>query len=102
MSILNFLKTRPDIDAGVELYRNTPQAVLLDVRTTGEYAQGHIPGSVNMPLDRLASMSLPKDTHLFVYCLSGARSAQAYNWLVRQGYEVTNLGGITRFHGTLE
>ena len=39
-----------DINEGVELFRSTPGALLLDVRTAQEYAGGHIPGSVNIPL----------------------------------------------------
>ena len=52
MGIFDWLKT-PDIHKGVEEYKNTPGALLLDVRTGAEYAEGHIPGSVNIPLQFL-------------------------------------------------
>lgn len=39
-----------DINIGIEEYKNTPGAKLIDVRTREEYSSGHIPGSVNIPL----------------------------------------------------
>jgi phage shock protein E len=45
------LFSRRDINQGVEEWRNTKGAVLLDVRTQNEYAGCHIDGSVNIPLD---------------------------------------------------
>ena len=42
-----------DIDQGVKEYLATPGAVLLDVRTSEEYRDGHIPGSKNVPLQAL-------------------------------------------------
>ena len=49
MGLMDFLKPA-DINAGVEEFRATPGARLIDVRTAGEYAGGHIPGAVNVPL----------------------------------------------------
>ncbi len=96
----------PDINRGVEEYQSTPGAVLLDVRTEEEYAEGHIPGSVNLPLDRLeaAAAVLPDPSApIFVHCYSGARSRQAAGYLQRIGYEtVKNIGGIAAYHGKLE
>ena len=77
MGFLNFLR-RPDINEGLVQFERTPGAVLLDVRTRQEYAQGHLPGSRNVPLDELEQAELPdRDAPLFVYCLSGGRSARA-------------------------
>ena len=96
----------PDIGQGVEEWKRTPGAVLLDVRTPGEYRQGHIPGSVNIPLDsiRQAEVRIPdKATPLFVHCLSGARSSSAVRMLRQLGYtEVKNIGGISRYRGETE
>lgn len=105
MSLFGFLK-RPDINQGVEQYRSTAGAALIDVRTPEEYAAGHIPGSRNIPLDRLrtASGSIPdKNTPLFVYCLSGARSRQAVSYLSSAGYTaVTDIGAFSNYQGKAE
>ena len=96
---------RADINAGVEQYRSTSGAVLLDVRTAEEYAGGHIPGSVNVPLGKLEGVdqTAKKDTPLFVYCYSGARSASAAAELEGNGYEsVRNIGGIAGWRGPVE
>ena len=105
MSILYIFK-RPDINAGVEEYRNNPGALLVDVRGADEYRQGHIPGSVNLPLPSLSgrkSIGVGKDSPVYVYCLSGARSAQAAGILQRMGYNnVKNIGGIAGYKGEVE
>ena len=97
---------QPDINQGVEEYRAVPQAVLLDVRTPGEYGGGHIPGSKNLPLqqlEKITSIAEKKETPLFVYCQSGARSRQAANLLQRMGYvNVNNIGGMSAYRGKVE
>ena len=55
MGLFSFLRGH-DINAGVAEYQATDGAVLLDVRTTDEYRQGHIEGSVNLPLDQIAAI----------------------------------------------
>lgn len=101
MSLFNLFKSH-DINDGVKQMRSTPGAVLLDVRTREEYVQTHIPGGINMPLDTLemAEQEIAnKDTPIFVYCLSGGRSAQAEHILRHLGYtNVTNLGGIREYN----
>lgn len=105
MGIFDFFK-RADIDQGVEDCWSTSGSVLLDVRTREEYAQGHIPGSKNLDLQQITQAPglLPdKDTPLFVYCHSGARSGQAAFMLNKMGYtNVTNIGGIMDYHGQIE
>ena len=97
---------QPNINQGITEYHNTPGAVLLDVRTPGEYREGHIPGSKNLPLqtiDKVAELTENKDTVLYVYCHSGARSRQAVSFLQQMGYtHITNLGGIAAYHGKVE
>ena len=105
MGFFYFLK-QPDVNQGVADYHNTPGAVLLDVRTPQEYSEGHIPESKNVPLqtlDKVTSIAENKDTALFVYCYSGARSRQAMAMLQHMGYTyVQNIGGIAAYHGKVE
>lgn len=70
----------------------------IDVRTSEEYAQGHLEGAINIPLDqiaqRIASQAPDKDMPIAVYCRSGNRSEQARQILQSMGYSaVTNEGG---------
>ena len=105
MSIFDFFK-QPDINKGLKEYAEKENAVLLDVRTPQEYREGHIPGSKNVPLqtlDKVRSVAENKDTELFVYCYSGARSRQATAMLQHMGYtNVRNIGGIAAYHGKVE
>ena len=105
MGIFDFFK-QPDINQGVEEYRQAADAVLLDVRTPQEYREGHIPGSQNMPLqqlDKVEEVTENKDTVLYVYCHSGARSRQAVSLLKHMGYtKVLNIGGIAAYSGKVE
>lgn len=92
-----------DINQGVADFRETQGAVLLDVRSSAEYAGGHIPGSVNIPLDGIQAVLTKypdRQTPLFVYCLSGGRSGRAVRFLKDAGYtSVINIGGIGAYKG---
>lgn len=96
----------PDINAGVQQFKSTPGAALIDVREEDEYAEGRIPGSINIPLSRLRDIENEVDslnTPIFVYCLSGGRSASATAALVDMGYTtVSNIGGISAYKGKVE
>lgn len=74
-----------------------PQALLIDVRTAGEYARGHVDGAVNLPLDRFArevEMLVPdKDVPVVLYCMSGARSGSACDLMRKLGYQQVVNGG---------
>ena len=75
MSIFSFLRGT-DINQAIHNCRQTPGAVLVDVRTPQEYQEGHISGSINVPLQslgRISSLVSRKDTPVFVYCQSGGR-----------------------------
>lgn len=105
MSIASLFQ-KPDMQSSLEQFRNTDGAVLLDVRTPGEYAGGHIPGSKNLPLQsifEIAQVVPDPQTPVYVYCQSGARSHRAAAFLEKSGYTaVTDLGGISAYHGELE
>jgi len=65
-----------------------PALFLLDVRTPGEFAQGHVPGAVNIPYEQIAARlaEVPQDKDVVLYCRSGRRSALAADVLAARGY----------------
>ncbi|MEU9987171.1 rhodanese-like domain-containing protein [Streptomyces sp. NPDC048045] len=76
------------------------ELTVIDVRTPGEYASGHLPGALNIPLDRIRH-ALPELRHaagrgdvVFV-CASGARSENAGRLLAEQGVRTATLAGGT-------
>lgn len=76
-------------------------ALVIDVRTPGEFKSGHLPNAINLPLDEL-STALPrrvkdKNQVLLLHCLSGTRSGMAKGKLKNLGYtNVFNLGSYMR------
>ena len=71
-------------------------AIILDVRTKGEYASGHIRGSVNISVDQLSANlhRLPsKQVPIITCCASGMRSASAKSILEAAGYARVYDGG---------
>lgn len=96
----------PNINDGILEYKNTKGGILLDVRTPEEYKEAHIPSGINVPLQNLEHIHMVTDdinTPIFVYCHSGARSAQAANRLQLLGYTtVKNIGGIVSYKGEIE
>ena len=97
---------KPDIYYGLEQCKATPGAVLLDVREADEYADRHIPGSINLPLSVIdtAETLIPDfGTPVFAYCLVGSRSARAVSRLQALGYEkAVSIGGIRDYKEALE
>ena len=81
-------------------------AILIDVRQPDEFERGRIPGARNVPSQKLRDFSLEvtdKDTPIYVYCLSGARSARAARALRGVGFtNVIDLGGILDYTGEQE
>lgn len=72
--------------------------LVLDVRTPGEFRQGHIRGSENVPLAQLRRRiaTLPHGRAIVAVCATGHRSASATRALTRAGYEAENLKGGMR------
>jgi len=71
-------------------------AVIIDVRTKGEYSGGHVKGSVNIPLDQLSGnlkKLKSKDQAIITCCASGMRSGSAKSFLKSQGYTKVHNGG---------
>lgn len=100
------LFTQSKINDYVKEAGQLPSSILLDVRTPEEYIQGHIPGSVNIPLQDLEKASeilTDSSSPLYVYCQSGARSGLAVMLLKKMGYhKIQDMGGISGWRGTLE
>lgn len=89
------------------IIKNNKNALILDVRTPGEFKGGHIPKAKNIPVQQIGSqlntLATQKENDIIVYCASGARSANAANILSKNGFnKVYNLGGIGNYKGQLK
>lgn len=77
-------------------------AVIIDVREADEWAAGHAPGAIHIPMGdipaRLDEIP-PTDESLPVICRSGGRSSRVVQWLVQQGFDVVNVDGGMRSWG---
>lgn len=76
--------------------------IIIDVREPDEYANGHVPGAINIPPQELLAGSrklsgVAKDTELILYCNSGSRSAVAKNIMSMQGFS-NIVNGINKDH----
>ena len=72
-----------------------PELVVLDVRENHEWAEGHIPGAVHIPLGELLERKdeLDPAVQTLVVCHMGGRSARATAYLVANGHQAVNLAG---------
>jgi phage shock protein E len=88
----NLFSRGPKVDLG-QLIRDG--AAIVDVRSTSEFAGGHVKGSLNIPLDQLGRRvsSLKKDKPVITCCASGMRSGVAARQLRELGFTVHNGGG---------
>lgn len=93
------IATTPDLTAAKKALE--AGAVLVDVRTPGEFAEGHADKSVNVPVDQIASKAESlwgKKTKLVVVCASGHRAGRAVEELRARGYsDVINGGTVDSF-----
>lgn len=75
-------------------------ALLLDVREPSEFARGHIPNAINLPLSQLRHRysELPDHRDIWLCCAVGQRAYYAMRFLAQQGYRPSNLsGGYTTY-----
>ena len=91
-------ETRDTITAEV-LLAIEHEALIVDVRTPEEFANGHYPGAINIPhetiLEVLNQLGVTADTSVILYCRSGNRSGQAEQVLQEKGFtEARNAGGL--------
>ena len=76
-------------------------ALILDVRTTDEFASGHVPGAINIPYDevgmRVEELGSDRDRTVVVYCESGGRAGKAEATLLASGFtDLVHLEGDMR------
>lgn len=82
----------PDFDAAAA----RAEGVILDVRTSAEFAAGHIDGAISIPYTRLRERlaEVPRGKKLFVHCGSGKRAALAASFLVARGFPAVHVDGV--------
>jgi rhodanese-related sulfurtransferase len=73
---------------------------LIDVRTNGEFAEGHIPGAINLPVERVhlenpIIASLDKSQPVYFVCAVGGRSSTAADRMAAAGFQAVNVDGGT-------
>lgn len=70
-------------------------AMLVDVRSAGEFAEGSVPGAVNIPVEAIASNinRFKNKNHIIVFCRSGNRSGMAKTILQQNGINAVTNGG---------
>ena len=99
--------TSISMEEAKEAFAQEGSYIIVDVRRADEYAQGHIPGAINIANEEIidddpAELS-DKDQLIYVYCRSGRRSQEAAAKLAALGYSnVIECGGIMDWTGEIE
>lgn len=96
--------TQISMDEAVAMMEEESDYIILDVRTSEEFAEKHIPNAINVPNETIGTDPVPElpkeDQLIFVYCRSGNRSKQASEKLAEIGYtNVYEFGGINDWTG---
>ena len=96
-----------NMDEAVKMMRDKKDYIILDVRRPDEYAEGHIPGAINVPNEDIGTAEISelpdKSQLILVYCRSGRRSKEAAEKLVKLGYtSIVEFGGILDWKGEIE
>lgn len=105
--IIFMLKQAGQISPQAALAHLKNGALVIDVRSPGEFASGHLSVAINVPLDEietaLSQRVKDKNQVLLLHCLSGTRSGMAKTKLKRMGYlNVHNLGSYGRAENILK
>ena len=95
------------MDEAKDIFMTEGDYIILDVRRADEFAEGHIPGAINVANEDILNTEpaeLPdKEQVIYVYCRSGNRSKQAAAKLAAMGYEnIIEFGGIIDWTGDVE
>ena len=91
----------------VKMMETEKNYIILDVRRADEFAEGHIPGAINVANEVIGTEEIPelpdKSQLILVYCRSGRRSKEASKKLVKLGYtNIVEFGGILDWKGEIE
>ena len=94
------------MDEAVTMMAQETGYIILDVRRPDEFAEGHIPGAINVANETIGTDEIPelphKDQLIMVYCRSGRRSKEAAEKLVKLGYtNIVEFGGILDWKGEI-
>lgn len=96
-----WLSRRPDTAPADAHALVAAGARLVDVRSAAEFAAGHLPGAINLPVDELGARLDevgPRDKPVVVYCAVGGRAARAARLLGDAGFRaVHNLGAMSNW-----
>ena len=95
------------MDEAVTMMAQETGYIILDVRRADEFAEGHIPGAINVANESIGTDEIPelpdKNQLIMVYCRSGRRSKEATEKLVKLGYtNIVEFGGILDWKGEIE
>ena len=95
------------MNEAVKMMKDEKNYIILDVRRPDEYAEGHIPGAINVPNEEIGTAEIAelpdKSQLILVYCRSGRRSKEASEKLVKLGYtNIVEFGGILDWKGEIE
>ncbi|MDO4460694.1 MAG: rhodanese-like domain-containing protein [Clostridia bacterium] len=98
---------RISMEEAAEMMQSDSTFIIVDVRRSDEFAEGHIPNAINIPNENIGEEEIPdlpdKNRIIMVYCRSGNRSKQASEKLVKLGYtNVIEFGGIMDWSGEIE
>ena len=94
------------MDEAVDMMAQETGYIILDVRRPDEFAEGHIPGAINVANETIGTAEIPelpdKNQLILVYCRSGRRSKEASAKLVKLGYtNIVEFGGILDWKGEI-
>ena len=95
------------MNEAVKMMKDEKNYIILDARRPDEFAEGHIPGAINIPNEEIGTTEIAelpdKSQLILVYCRSGRRSKEASEKLVKLGYtNIVEFGGILDYKGEIE
>ena len=95
------------MNEAAKMMKDEKNYIILDARRPDEFAEGHIPGAINVPNEEIGSAEIAKlpdkSQLILVYCRSGRRSKEASEKLVKLGYtNIVEFGGILDYKGEIE